>query len=92
MKTSAEVTRKMNKKIFWVGVVVLVLGISLFYYGYTTIQNIEDSAGYVPLVSYFLIYPQVKQQWDLANLLQPIGLGMLVLGAIMLAYSVFKKT
>jgi len=81
----------MKKTVFWIGVIVLVIGVALFAYGYSTIQNIKDSAGYVPLVSYFLIYPALKQQWDLANLFQPIGLGMLVLGAIMLAYGLWVK-
>jgi hypothetical protein len=34
---------------------------------------------------------RVQQQRDLAELLQPIGLGLLALGAIMLAYGVLVK-
>jgi len=40
---------------------------------------------------YFSDYPEIKQQWDLAYTLQPIGLGLLALGANMLAYGVFVK-
>lgn len=84
----------MNKKVFWIGVVVLVVGIVLFYYCYSTIQDIKyrvDSTPY-SLDLYFLVYPAAKQQWDLANLLQPIGLGVLVFGVIILAYGLLVRT
>ena len=79
----------MKKKVFWIGAVVLVVGIVLFGYGYTTIQNML--AVYDNPSGMFYLYPEVKPQWDLAQLLQPIGLGMLALGAIILAYGILVK-
>jgi len=81
----------MEKKVFWVGVIVLVVGVVLLAYGYSTIQNIKSEAGLGGVGWYLDLYPQYRQQWDLANLFQPIGLGMLVLGAIILAYSLLVK-
>jgi hypothetical protein len=81
----------MKKTIFWIGVAILVIGIVMFTYSYSTIENIKASVGYHTFATYFLLYPEIKQQWDLANILQPIGLGMLVLGAIMLAYGLWVK-
>jgi len=69
----------MKKKVFWIGEIALVVGVALFYYDFSTIQNI------------YAIHTELKQRWDLAQLLQPIGLGLLALGAIMLAYGVFVK-
>lgn len=82
----------MKKTIFWVGASVLIAGIILFYYGYSTIQNIITSSDPYPLNSWFILHPEAEQQWNLAQMLQPIGLGLLVFGAIMLAYSMFVKT
>jgi drug/metabolite transporter (DMT)-like permease len=79
----------MKKTIFWIGVAVLVVGIVVFSYGYTTIQNIN--ATYIQLSYAFHMNPELKQQWDLAQMLQPLGLGLLALGAIMLLYGVFVK-
>jgi len=31
----------MKKKVFWIGAIVLIVGIILLSYGYTTIQNIN---------------------------------------------------
>jgi len=84
MKSDLE----MKKKVFWIGVAVLVVGVILFGYGYITLQNLY--ATYTQPSNFFYL-PEVKQQWDLGQLLQPIGLGMLVLGAIMLAYGVLVK-
>lgn len=81
----------MKKKVFWIGAIVLVVGVTLFGYGYTTIQNISATYG-IFLSTTFITNPEVKQQWDLAQMLQPIGLGLLALGAIMLAYGLFVKT
>jgi len=78
----------MKKIVFWIGVVVLTVGVIVFGYGYITLQNLY--AAYTQ-PSYFFDDPAVKLQWDLGQLLQPIGLGMLVLGAIMLAYGVLVK-
>lgn len=78
----------MKKTIFWIGVAVFVVGIILFGYGFVTIQNMYAT---YTIPSNFFYLPEVKQQWDLAQLLQSIGLGMLALGAIMLAYGVFVK-
>ena len=36
-------------------------------------------------------HPELKQQWDLANTIEPIGLGIFVLGAIVLAYGLWAK-
>jgi len=81
----------MKKKVFWIGAIVLVVGIILFSYGYTTIQNIITSSNPYPLNSWFIMHPEAQQQWDTAQMLQPIGLGLLALGAIMLLYGVFVK-
>lgn len=76
----------MKKTVFWIGAVVLVVGIIMFAYGYSTIQNLR------PLTQFpFHLDSQQQAQWDLVNLLQPIGLGILVLGVIMLLYSLFVK-
>ena len=69
----------------------MVVGIVLFGYGYATIQDIIAKKSPYYLSQYFLMYPEAKQQWDLAQMLQPIGLGLLALGAIMLLYGVFVK-
>jgi len=82
----------MNKRIFWIGVIVLVVGVVFLAYGYSTIQNITSQAGLSGVEYYLFRYPQYRQQWDLANILQPIGLGLLILGIIMLAYGFLKKT
>lgn len=79
----------MKKTIFWLGVAVLVIGIVLFSYGYTTIQNMI--AIYDNPSGMFFLHPEVKPQWELAQMLQPVGLGLLALGAIMLLYGVFVK-
>lgn len=76
----------MKKKVFWIGVAVLIVGISLLSYGYTTIQNMYASWEHLSLYR-----SEVRLRWDLAQILQPIGLGMLVLGAIIIAYSLFVK-
>jgi len=78
----------MKKTIFWIGVAILVVGIIVFGYAYTTIQNIRNEPIYRMWVS---LDPQVESQWNLAQTLRPIGLGLLALGAIMLLYGVFVK-
>jgi len=76
----------MKKTIFWIGVAVLVFGIVLFSYSYSTIQNL------IPYTHFpFSLDSQQQAQWDLMNLIQPVGLGLLALGAIMLLYGVFVK-
>lgn len=83
----------MKKIIFWIGVAVLVIGIVLFGYAYTTMQNIiaiANSNISHPL-DWLLTYGGYEQQWSLAQTLQPIGLGILVLGAIMLLYGLLVK-
>lgn len=90
MKT-ADRGLEVNKKVFWMGVAVLVVGIMVFAYGYQTIQNIKDSAYPYPLSTYLTIYPEIETQWYLAQVLQPLGFGLLVLGAIILAYSLLVK-
>lgn len=79
----------MKKTVFWLGAVVLVVGIVIFGYGYMSIQNML--AAYDTPSGMFSSHPEVKPQWDLAQLLQPIGLGVLALGTIMLLYGVFVK-
>jgi hypothetical protein len=79
----------MKKIIFWIGVAVLVVGIVLFLYGYVTIQTINSI--YIQPSYQFLFDPALKQRWDLAQMLQPLGLGVLALGAIMLLYGVLVK-
>lgn len=85
----------MNTRVFWIGVIgviILVVGVVLFDYGYTTIQNIIHGArGWDSLERYFSHNPELRLQWDLANIFQPIGLGLLVLGIIMLAYGALKN-
>lgn len=85
----------MNTRVFWIGVIgviILVVGVILSNYGYTTIQNIiHDARGWDSLEHYFSHKPELRQQWDLANVFQPIGLGLLVLGIIMLAYGALKN-
>ena len=58
---------------------------------FTTIQNIMASSHPYPLLAWFIMHPEVEQQWNLAQMLQPIGLGMLALGAIILAYGILVK-
>lgn len=82
---------EVNKKVFWIGVAVLVVGITLFAYGYQTIQNIKDSAYPYPLSTYLTIYPEIEAQWYMAQILQPIGLGMLVLGGFILGFGLRVK-
>jgi len=80
---------KMKKKlVFWISVAVLVIGIIVFGYGYITLQNLYAT---YTISSDFFYLPEVKQQWDLAQLLQRIGLGVLVLDAIILAYGILVK-
>jgi len=85
----------MNTRVFWIsviGVIILVVGVILSSYGYTTIQNIIHGArGWDSLEHYFSHNPELGLQWDLANIFQPIGLGLLVLGIIMLAYGALKN-
>ena len=76
----------MKKKMFWVGAGILIVGVVLFVYGYTTIQNMYGSFEHLRLHS-----SEVRQRWDLAHLLQSVGLGMIVLGAIMLLYGILVK-
>ena len=81
----------MNKVVFWIGGIALVVGIVLFAYGYTTIQNILALAYPYPLSTYLTIYPEVETQWYLAQTLQPLGIGLSALGAIILAYGLLVK-
>ena len=76
----------MKKIIFWIGVAVLVIGIVLFSYSYSTIQNLTPYTHFP-----FSLDSQQQAQWDLMNLIQPISLGMLVLGVIILAYGLLVK-
>jgi len=73
--------------VFWIGAGILVVGIVLFRYSYSTIQNI--SAAYPRGIPYTL--PETKQKLDLAQMLQPTGLGLLALGTTVIVYSVFMK-
>jgi len=76
----------MKKTVFWIGVAVLVVGIVAFAYAYSIIQNLR------PLTQFpFSLDDQQQTQWDSANLIQPIGLGMIVLGVIMLLYGLLVK-
>ena len=76
----------MKKTVFWICVAVLVVGIVAFAYAYSIIQNLR------PLTQFpFSLDDQQQAQWDSANLIQPIGLGMIVLGVIVLAYGLFVK-
>ena len=85
----------MNTRVFWIGVIgviILVVGVILFNYGYSTIQNIIHGArGWDSLEHYFSHNPELRLQWDLANIFQPMGLGLLVLGIIMLVYGALKN-
>jgi len=81
----------MKKKIFWSGALVLVVGVVLFAYSYSIIQNTKDVTTPLTILTYFNMHPDAKTQWDLAQIIQPIGLGILVLGAIMLAYGLWMK-
>jgi hypothetical protein len=77
-----------KKLVFWISVAVLAVGIIVFCYGYITLQNLYAT---YTISSDFFYLPEVKQQWDLAQLLQRIGLGVLVLDAIILAYCILVK-
>jgi len=79
----------MKKKVFWIGLGILVVGVVVFGYSDYFIDNINSM--YAQPSDAFLIHPNLKGQWDMAHMLQPIGLGLLALGAIMLAYGVFVK-
>ena len=83
----------MKKAVFWIGVAVLTVGIIVFGYAYTTMQNIIAIANSNPShpLDWLLTYGGYAQQWNLAQTLQPIGLGLLALGAIMLAYGLWAK-
>lgn len=82
----------MKEIVFWIGAVLLVIGVILFGYGYMTIENIKTAAGSpLGLPIYFNMYKDEKMKWDLATLAQPVGVGISVLGAIMLAYGFLKK-
>ncbi len=81
----------MKKTIFWVGAIILVVGVVFLAYGYSTIQNTIAQASISGVEYYLYRYPQYRLQWDLANILQPVGIGALVLGAIMLAYGLLAK-
>lgn len=81
-----------KRKLFWVGVVMLVVGTALSIFGYWIIQYITTKAvRLLPLSYFFHCYPRFQQQWNLALMLQLIGLGMLALGEIMIAYSILVK-
>jgi uncharacterized protein YjeT (DUF2065 family) len=78
----------MKKTIYWIGIAVLIIGIVLFGYAYTTIQSISET----PIWHMdSLRDPQVESQWNLAQTLRPIGLGLVVLGTIMLFFDFFVK-
>lgn len=86
----------MNTRVFWIGVIgviTVVVGVILFEYCVTTIQNIihDASWGWDSLEHYFSHKPELRLQWDLANIFQPMGLGLLELGIIMLAYGALKN-
>ena len=90
----------MRKKVFWIGAVVLVVGVILFGYGSLTVQNLFErmrelfthlietalSSGMGP--SPFQI---LEEQLFLVQLLQLMGLGMAVLGSILSAYGLWVK-
>ena len=75
----------MKKTVFWIGVAVLVIGIVMFAYGYMTLQNMHTTYGSF-LSTALAFHQELKQQWDLANTLEPVGLGIFVLGVIVLVY------
>jgi len=83
---------------FWIGVGVLIGGVILFGYGFLTVPNLfeEMQERYTHLVETAVntgMGPSpvqiLEEQLFLVQLLQVIGLGMAVLGAIMLAYGLW---
>jgi len=85
--------------VFWIGVGVLIGGVILFGYGSLTVQNLFEKMR-EPLMHPFEPFPWLsgsspfqllEEQLFLVHLLQLMGLGMAVLGAIMLAYGLWVK-
>lgn len=62
----------------WIGTFVLVIGTILVGYVYINLLDIAPNV-------------EAEQAWDLAIMLQPIGLGILVLGVTMIVYVTFTK-
>jgi len=83
--------------VFWIGVIVLVVGVVLFGYGSLMIPSLFEKMREITqesLIDWALgsgmstssPFQIVEQQLFLMQLLQLTGLGMAVLGAIMLVY------
>ena len=92
----------MRKKVFWIGAVVLVVGVILFGYGSLTVQNLFERMRElftrarfieVALSSGMSVSPVqiLEEPLFLVQLLQLMGLGMAVLGSILSAYGLWVK-
>ena len=69
----------MKTKFFWIGAIVLSLGIILLVYGYSEVQT------------YGGVWWRYEQQLQIAHILEGVGMGLTVMGVLITAYSILTK-
>ena len=70
--------------IFTIGIILIIVGIFLFFHGNSTIHEIESYDIYgLPISDFFmLLSPDLKSQYELAQTMKVVGFGFGVVGLV----------
>ena len=78
----------MNTRVFVVGVVLLVAGFALFWYGYQTVQELSSNLGILGRI----LSSEVQERYEIAKYAEIGGGGLALTGLAVTVYGIVTNS